>query len=930
MTREACALRAPVRLTILASLVLTLHGCARDEATMLAGIQGRLDKDEVAAAVIESRNFLNDRTKSAPGRLLLGKALLASGDLAGAEIEIARAKEFGLPEDLWLPTWADLLLAQQRPAVLIESHSDTVLSNPASQAELRLALARAYRGVGDAKTAEAMVDDALSLQPGNADALVLRARLAAARDDVQMTRSIAQELAASAPENAQALLLRADLLAQDVATRPDAVAAYRKALSLRPRLVEAHGNLISLLLEMGDLPAAKGQAAAMRKALPGRPLADFYQALVAYIEGDHKRVRELTQPLIRGENDSPQVLYLAGMAEQRLGALDAAERLLSRSVAALPTALEPRRELGALYVRRSRPEAALLVLKPLMDGGSEDASTWRYAGQAHALAGDFRQADAAFAKAAKFQPDDPRTVIAVGAALLARGDVDAGTRTLQGAADLDAKGIDADLALVSVHVQRREFEKALRVVDGIARKRPGAALPDQLAGNVHLRRGDTVAARRAFEQALTREQNFAPAIESLARLDIADGRPEAARQRFEALVKRDQRAARAMMALAELGVSTGGSRSQAAEWVARAVRVDPTDAAMWRNAISYHRSIGDVSAALSTARSALAAVPNDPELLSAVVDTQMYAADLQQAVATAQKLTQVSPQSADAWTRLSGTHLAAGNPGAARQAASRALDLSRDAPAALRSMLAALVQERQFAEARALVSSVQTRSPADPLGWQLAGEVEAAEGRWDAASEAFRAALSKRQSTPVAMQFHRAMLRSGQLPEAARFEDRWLRENSNDVVFLAHLAQEAMARRDWSAAEKSYRQILKLRPKDAPVLNNLAYVLVQRRDPAALEFAQAAVGLTPYLAAVVDTYALALDASGQTAKAIEAQVKSVELEPQSARYRLQLAKLYLKTGDKKKARDELGRLERQNPGPELKDEVGRLLQQAQG
>ena len=89
------------------------------------------------------------------------------------------------------------------------------------------------------------------------------------------------------------------------------------------------------------------------------------------------------------------------------------------------------------------------------------------------------------------------------------------------------------------------------------------------------------------------------------------------------------------------------------------------------------------------------------------------------------------------------------------------------------------------------------------------------------------------------------------------------------------------------------------------MLNNLAYSLVQLKNPEALEIAIRAVQLSPWSSTFLDTLAAAYSASDQTSRAVKVQLKAVALSPQVGAYRLQLARYQIAAGAKQEARQML-------------------------
>ena len=131
--------------------------------------------------------------------------------------------------------------------------------------------------------------------------------------------------------------------------------------------------------------------------------------------------------------------------------------------------------------------------------------------------------------------------------------------------------------------------------------------------------------------------------------------------------------------------------------------------------------------------------------------------------------------------------------------------------------------------------------------------------------------------------------------------------------------------RQHEAAEQGLRKLLARRPNHALALNNLAWVLVVRGKPGAVEYARKATEAMPDRPAIMDTLAMALAANKQPAEALELQKRAVNLSPTDSGLRLNLAKIAAQAGDKELARKELKALEAVGEVLPLRDEVLKLL-----
>lgn len=910
--------------------LLCLAACQRgpDPLAVLASARTRADGPDSQKVVIELKSMLQAQPQNPEGRLLLGKALLASGDPVNAEAELRRARDAGQPDASVAPLLATALLAQHKPAELIKEFGSATLQDPRAQADLSTQVALAHATLDQRDRAEQVVGQVLSRVPDFAPAIVLRARLVAARGDLSGAQAAVADLLEKQPANAQAWLARADLLTARGGTEAEgAEAAYRKALTLDPRLVPAHSGLLTLQVRRRDLPAAAAQAAAMNLALPDHPQSIYFDALVRQLRGDAAGALGRIQLLLTGAQDNVHVLTLAAMSQLQLGAREQAEKLLEKAMTAAPDNNTVRRQLARVYLRSGKGERTLDVLKPLLGAASTDSEAFVLAAQARLLAGDAKAAEAAFAKAAALRPGDPEVRTAVAKSFLARGQVEPGLRELQAAAAADTEGSDADLTLIGARLRRNELDAAWKALDELAKKQPREAFPEHLRGHIAILQRDPAAARKAFEQALAKDAQFFPSIVRLAELDLAEQQVAAARGRYETLLKQQPDHVAAMLALAALARCTGGTAAEASAWLDKAVKRHPKDVSTWRTAIDLHLQADDGVAALKLAQAGVAALPGEPDLLDRQVRAQLLAGQPEQALASVEALKKMLPTSPYVHLLMADVYLAGKDEASANLAVQAALQLAPEAPGVLRSGAAIALRRGRSSEALALARDVQARNPAEAIGYRLEGDAEANLKHWDAAAAAYRKALDKRNPLDAAVKHHFALVNGGKAAEAAAFEKAWSKDHPGDALFVNHLAQMALLQNDFALAETRYRRLLELRPDDVGGLNNLAYLLVAGGRGGSLPLAERAASLAPNRPDVLDTLAAAHGQAGRFDKAAEWQARAVALAPQQPALRLNLARWLLRAGDKARAKAELQTLARLGAKFAEQAEVEKLLKE---
>jgi putative PEP-CTERM system TPR-repeat lipoprotein len=876
------------------------------EADMLASAKARFEANDPRAAVVELKSLLVAYPQSAQGRFLLGQALMRSGDPAAAEAELRRALDAGHPQDQVLPVLAAALMAQGKGSELSQSFGTVDLRDPAAACELKTQVATAHLEAGDLDAAEEAVTSALRSVPDDPQAQVVRARITAARGDSIAAGRMVDDLLARKPDVAEAWLLRGDLRVVQKG-RDDQLAAleaYRKAASLQPDLVPAHAAALSILLAQRDLDGAKQQLASFEKALPGHPTAQYFQALLALQGGDVERGRQIAQQLLKGAPESPRLLVLAAQAELQSDSLALAEALLLKAVEAAPAAGPPRRMLAEVLLRRGQPSRALSAIEPLLAGNTSDADLLMLAGRAQLLSGNAAAAEASLARAAKLDPDNPRLRTMIALARLGHDPSEAALKDLEAIAKSD-DDTSADLALISTRMRRREFDAALKAVDALAAKRPKSPVPDYLRGLIALQRSDTVAARKGFEAALAKEPGYLAAMNGLAALDIADGRPDAARARYLALVEREPGNSAALIALAELTKRTGGKGREVVALLDRAVKARPEDVSARIALIDETLDAGDLRSALAAAQAAVATHPNNFELLDRLGRTQVLVGSISQALITFNKMAAAQPKSALPFLRLADAYLADQKLTSAADAVRRAMAIDPRSVLAQRAGAIIAMRENRPTDALTIAKTMQKQYPAAAAGYFLEGEIELAQRQYDRAIAAYRQALTRPNSAEAAPRLHWALLGAKRSTEAERFAASWMHDHPGDVQFTFHLGDVASAENNPALAERHYREVLERQPENVPALNNVAMMLIRQGKPGAVAMAERALKQAPTNPSVLDTLAQSYAAENQVAKGIEVQVRAVALAPQAAGLRLNLAKLYLKTGDKGRARDEL-------------------------
>lgn len=895
---------------LIAAVLLSLLLAACSEKAPVDHQKAALDairKGDLASAQIQLKSAIQTAPQAGELRYLLGAVLLDLGDPAGAMLELRRASEFGRSDDSLTAKLARALVAMGRYKESIETYGNVTPTDPAARAELSSAMAEAWlsqRAIDKAKSASA---EALAAVPDFGPALLMKARIAAAENDLDQALTLAARAAASGPRAGDAHLVRAVLLARAKGDRAAAIAALNEAAKHPATLLMARWGLIEAYIQNKDLPKAKEQLGLLQRSHPTSLNTAYLTAVIAHVEGDYAKALSLTDALLKHAPSSQPVLMLAGATHLRLGQLVAAEAKLGRVVQTAERAPAARKLLAETYLRMGQPDKVLATLKPILEGQT-DADALAMAGQAHLQKGAGREAQDAYSAAAKLRPDDIRIRTSSALTNLFTGRSEAAFGALEQLAAGDA-GQTADLALISAYLQRQEFDRALAAIARLEKKQPDGPLPRHLRGVSLLGKGDTPSARKAFESALAADPGYFASTNMLAKLDAADKRFDAAQARLEAAVKLAPKNVAARMALIDVLRSRSSPPDQVEKAIDDAIRASPSEPGPYLAKLAHVARYRGTKEAAAQAQAALSAVPDHPELLDAAGQALSAAGDDQQALSVFGRMTALMPQSPLPYLRLADLQLKRGYRTEAASMLSRAFDVAPGSIEVHRRLLAHAVRTKEYKVVLAAARELQRRAPQSAAGFLLEGSAEASRKSWAAALAAYQGALNKADGNGQAERsYYSTLVQAGFASRAEEFARTWLRQHPQDVHLRGLLGSEALVAGRAADAERYFRQIVEVEPRSSAALNNLAWLLVDRRDPAALTFAERALAVSPNSAAVLDTMARALKADGQLARAIEFQKRAVEVGDGHPDYRLALARLLVAAGDKDGAARELDRL----------------------
>lgn len=860
----------PFLTLILALSVSGLVGCDRmvsrsaEEHIELA--KDAEAKGQIKAALIEYKSAVQKAPENAQARWLLGQLYLRTNQGAEAEKELQRAVTLGVDKRTVKPQLAQALLAQGEYQRLFKDITLEGNENPKAKASILTSMGSAKIGLGLASEGCAFFQEAKNTDANFAPAYRGLANCAYLNKDENAVGPLLQTALRIDPNDADTWVLQGDfaLARQDTEA---ALRAFSQAIKHAPLEVSAWYKQGEVYLLTDNQKAAQAALDKIISIEPNHYLGHFLKALILFKQNKTEPAIESTLRTLKISPNHAPAYYLLGSLLYNKGSYQQAAKIFSQYLRMMPGEPGVTKMLAAAYIKVGEPEKALEVLRPALTANTGDAQLYSLAATAYSLKNDPDLAISQFQKASELAPQDTSLLTSLAMARLRAGDAERAKAELAEAARRDPKQIKSSVALALNYLREQKPTEAIRALSAAEAQAPGIAALHNLKGVAYASMKDLARARASFEQALKLDRAFMPAVHNLAKLDFDSGQSEMARKRFLAVLQVDKTNLPAMLALAELERGERQTDSSLA-WLNKAAQTWPKAIAPRTRLAEHYVQQRQFQKALVYAREAVTAHPDNPQALNLLGATQMAAGERDNALSSYKKLTAITPDSPEGFYRLGLLQQKLDQLDAARQSLRTALLKKKDFLPAQKALAELEIATRHYPAALALAYEIQSKRPLATEGLMLEGRTHLAKKDYSQAATAFKKALDKTSDNTALVAYHQALTLGGNISAADKVATGWIQKKPDDIFVRTYLAQFFLNTNRLTEAIPAHEWLLKKAPRDANLMNNLAWLYAQTGDKRALKMAQAGYKLAPNTTAILDTYGWLLVQNGEISQGL--------------------------------------------------------------
>lgn len=907
-------------------LTIALGGCSQEQLSVEDRIQRAKDlsaQGKVKEAQIELRNVLQEQPNNPQVNLLMAEMSMKIGNPQMAEVELKKAREYGVAPEAIRVELARSLLMQGRAEEALKEAQPGQRDSAQNREKLVDMQSRALLALGRVDESCKKSRSIFDAQPDSILAAQGMARCALVRDkDYKQAEAYLRAALAKDKNEATTWALIGGLVRMQQRTG-EAIDAFNTSLSLDPLQIATRTQLANIFIAEDRLDEADIIIKDGMKLVPSPALVHL-QALVNFKKKQYAEAKDNLVLLMKSSPNYMPAVLLNGLTAYALGNYEQAAKDLARYLSQFPGSGPARRALAATQLRQGQAKLVAGTLAPLVQGDKPDSIALGLLGEAYQALGEHSKALVVLQQSASLEPKMGAARTLLGISHAAVGDSGLALTELSAATQFDTEISRASNLLVSYHMGRKEYDKALLIIAKLVKSSPDDPAVHNQTGLAYLGKQDMVKARASFEKALGLKPGYLPAASGLARLDILEKKDYvSARKRFESVLAQNKTNAQTMLALAKLAAMEKKT-SEYVDWLTKASATDSKAIEPRILLAEHHLAMKEFQKALAVAREAVSLQPDSSITLGLLARVQVVAGEKENAMMSYEKLAIAEPMSAAIHYQLGLLQADAKKWQAARATLSKAVELMPNYVRAAEALAMLELSQNKAAEALQIARRLQLATPKSTQGVLLEGDLLTQQKQYKAAAQAYGKAFDARSDSNALMKLHQAQAKAGDINGADKRVNAWLLANPKDSVVRGYYANDLGGRKAYKEAARQYEILLVDSPGNPFATNDLAWLYAKLNDPRALATAEQALKLFPGNAATLDTLGWLLVEQGQAAKGLKYLEQAAEKSgTPSIAYHLAVAQA--RTGDKAKARQTLEKLLKSNSRFEQEAEARTLL-----
>jgi len=854
-----------------------------------ASQSSEIKKGDGRTALIELKKAVRADPGNPEARFELALLEYRSGDFIAAEKEFIQARENGLAAARVSPLLANTYLIEGKFQQLLTGVTPCP-DDQTCKAEVLALRARAHLALRNVDDADKESRAAVDADPNGETGRTTRALVLIMRNDNMAAEPIIDGVLAGNPTNGEALTIKGDLRRQandfDAAIRN-----YRASLELTAKDTRIRQSLALALMAAGRDDEAGAEIDQVVAQTPKAPMALFLKAALLVRAKKTAEALDVVRPAEAAIAQIPQGTFLLALIHSGSNDLEQAVDYAAKFHAAEPDNLVGAKLLANIDFRLRAYGKVISILAPLQGRLSDDSEALDLLGSAYLAEGRIKDANDLLTEAVKARPNDPMARARLAVSRTRQSATrEEGLRELESLVLSDPKNMQADLALVSTYIGGGDYVRAIAAATTMAQNQPASALPLAMRGAARLADGDESGARGDFEAALAKNPDYVPAAIYLAELDMQAGKFDGARRLLDGILSRNPTDLRALLARAQIESRTN-MPAAAIAILNVAIGAHPAEVEPRIQLMRVQSVLGDNDKVAATATELARTQSANPAAVDLAARTLIAVGKTDAGLSLYRKLGADYPESPQLHERYGQALALAGKPDEARAAFDRAIAAD---PRYLSAWIDRIALEQKVSgldAAMVIAEKAKAKNPDNAAAMVLPGDLFLSAGKMSEAEACYRKAFEQKPSSVTAIRLFEVIAKKGEHATADALLEDWINKNPSDIDVRILLASHKTLQGDYRSAAAQYEAVAARLPRNAAVLNNLAWAYGHLDDPRAVEVARRAYTMAPDTPPIIDTYGYLLYRAGDRPEGRELVRRAFDANPRDPQVAYHMAML---------------------------------------
>jgi len=881
-----------------------------------------VEKMDLNSAIIELKNALTENSGNYEARLLLGEIYLKTGNTPAAEAELRKAQNLSSPADLTIPLLARVL---ERQGKHDEVASLSILGlSESAHANLLTSKALANMATNRLDIATEQIDEAISKAPHSSYTLTTKARFLALSGELEAARGKIDLVLNDDPEYAPAYSLLGDI-ERSLTNWALAEEAYTKAVKYATHNHSDLLKLVQIKILSKKYDDALPDIEKLIRVSPQNPVANYALGLVKYHQGDYQAAVNALGVIPK--NQHPLSHFYLASAHYQLNNLLQAETFASSFHVLMPSHIGGRRLLATIKLINKQYSEAEQLIRPLISTNNEDTAALNLLANALLKQGKSEEAVKLLERVAELNPDSSSSKIRLGVGLLAKGDNTASIAQIESALALSSsKNSQAYAMLVLNHLQKSEFDQAIKAAKDFRNEAPESVAPYNLLGKVYLVIGEQNKALEAFTKALEIKPANPIAAGHLIDIAIKERDLIKARELCNSVLEVYENHLATMLKLASVDLLQEDEKSMVARLEA-AMNTHPAALEPRIKLARYHIAKGSPEKALFILSELTQNADAEPVLLETLAMAQLAQRDFISAKEKLLKLLTKKPDSDKAYYFLSLAYSGLKDQKNMEKALNETLALAPNHFKANFDLTKIYLSRNEFERVEKQLIILSKAAPGHLDVLRLEATSQKKQGNHAKALEIYQKMFDAKPTTEAVLLLAGQKTRMADLEGAQRLQEMWVTAHGGDIGARFALAGTYTRLNQPDKANQQFEQIIEIDKDNVIALNNLAWNYRLSDPSKALQYAKKASDLKPDAHNILDTLAVVQLHNGDLKMAKRNIERALDISPNNPGTLYHSALISKALGNRESARNILEFLLAKGGAFRKRDDAIKLLEE---